>query len=142
MDYIAGVYFLIEGIRDIRRKQIHPGICLCFGIFGLIGSIVQGRGGMSLFMAGLPGCICLMISLCSRQAIGYGDGIFLCGLGMIYTLEEMVFMCMIALFLAGTTGLVLLVVFQRNGKNEIPFVPFLFAGWILLQMIRKMKGVS
>ena len=140
MDYIAGVYFLIEGIRDIKRKEIAPGVCFSIGILGCICSLLQGRDGMSFLLAEIPGCICLLISVCTRQAVGYGDGIFLCGLGMLYPLEEIVFICTSALVIAGITGLILLVVFQRNGKYEIPFVPFLFVGWILLQIIRKING--
>ena len=83
-------------------------------------------------MAFIPGAVCLVMGYCTRQAIGYGDAILLCSLGMLYSLQEILFICMTAVTLAGIVGLVLLVVFRKSGKYEIPFVPFLLAGWMVL----------
>ena len=86
---------------------------------------------MNVFCAVFPGILCLFIAKITQEAIGYGDGILLCGLGCVYSLEEILRVCMIASFLGGIAAIVLLVCFGKRGNYEIPFVPFLFMGWFV-----------
>jgi leader peptidase (prepilin peptidase)/N-methyltransferase len=81
-------------------------------------------------MALIPGIICLFLGFCTRQAVGYGDGILLCALAMLYRLEDLLCILMIAILSAGITGLFFLIVLKKRGTYEIPFVPFLFVGWL------------
>lgn len=132
MKIMAGICLLIQSIWDIRAKKISLWISLCFGGCSLVYSIYCGRNWMEFVIALVPGVICFVIGYCTKESIGYGDAILLCALGMLYTFEEVLLICMTALILAGMVGLILLVVFRKNGKYEIPFVPFLLAGWIIL----------
>ena len=130
MHIMAGVCLLIQGLWDIRTKEIPTWISLGLGICGLLYSLCCHREWMSLLLALIPGVICLILGGCTRQAVGYGDGILLCALAMLYTLEELLTFFTLAILLAGMAGLFLLVVFRKKGTYEIPFVPFLFAGWL------------
>ena len=87
---------------------------------------------MEYIYAFIPGLICFLLGYWTKESIGYGDAGLLCALGMLYSFENIVFICMTAVVLAGITGLILLVVFHKNGKYEIPFVPFLWMGWLFL----------
>jgi len=142
MDIFTGVYLLIEGLRDFRTKEISLWGSLGVGLVGLLYSISVGRAWTSIILAEIPGIICLLISFCTRQSVGYGDGILLCSLGMLYTFEDLLIICTIAIGFAGLMGLVLLVVFRKSGKYEIPFVPFLFIGWFLFYGTRLVNGGS
>ena len=132
MDIFTGVYLLIEGLRDFRTKEISLWGSLGVGFVGLLYSISVERAWMSIILAEIPGIICLLISFCTRQSVGYGDGI----------LEDLLIICTIAIGFAGLMGLVLLVVFRKSGKYEIPFVPFLFIGWFLFYGTRLVNGGS
>ena len=123
MKIMAGVCLLIQSIWDIRTKRIPLWISLCFGGCSFFYSICCKRTWMEFLMAFIPGAVCLVMGYCTRQAIGYGDAILLCSLGMLYSLQEILFICMTAVTLAGIVGLVLLVVFRKSGKYEIPFAP-------------------
>ena len=45
------------------------------------------------------------------------------------------------IFFAGIVGFILLIMFRKSGKFEIPFVPFLFLAWIIIQVIHLAGGV-
>ena len=140
MDFIVGMFLLIEGIQDFRAKRISLWRGLCFGMLGLGISIISDRPWSNVIWAEVPGLICIIISYCSRQAIGYGDGFLLCMLGTFYEIGEVLFILFVAMGFAGILGLVLLVLFQKNGKQEIPFVPFLFVGWFIFHGITWING--
>lgn len=139
MDIMAGVCLFIQGIWDIRTKEIPLWVSLCLGVCSFLYSLCCQREWVSICLALIPGIVCLGIGYCTRQAVGYGDGILLCALGMLYSVEELLDICIIATTLGGLVGLVLLVIFKKNGSYEIPFVPFLFTGW-LLQYVGKLAG--
>lgn len=66
----------------------------------------------------------------SRGTVGVGDGWILAALGTLLSTEIYVQMlCMGLFFAAGWSG-VLLAVFGKSRKTEIPLVPFLLAGYI------------
>lgn len=141
MKIMAGICLLIQSIWDIRTKEIPLWVSLCFGGCSFVYSVCCGRTWVEFLLALLPGLICFILGYCTRQAIGYGDAILLCSLGMLYSLHELIFICMTAVILGGITGLILLVVLKKNGRYEIPFVPFLFVGWICL-FIENVSGAS
>lgn len=131
MNVMAGICLLIQGLWDIRTKEIPSWISFGLGICGLLYSLCCHREWSCFCLALIPGVICLFWGFCTRQAVGYGDGILLCSLAMLYTLEEVLSIFMLAIFFAGIVGLLLLVVFRKKKTFEIPFVPFLFVGWLV-----------
>ena len=60
---------------------------------------------------------------------------------MLYSLEDLMQVLLIAVSFAGIMGGILLIVFRKNGKYEIPFVPFLFLGWLVSQGLNVVGGV-
>ena len=130
MDVMAGIYLFVQSILDIRNKAIPLWISLGFGGISFFYSLYVQRTWSSLIYATLSGVLCLLLGYCTKEAIGYGDGILLCALAALYSLEEIMNVVVIACSIAGVVGLILLVIFHKNGKYEIPFVPFLFLGWL------------
>ncbi len=139
MNLMAGICLLIQGVWDLRTKEIPTWVSLGLGICSFLYSVCSQRDWICMILALLPGAICLLIGYVTRQAVGYGDGILLCALGMLYSLEEVLDICIIASLIAGIVGLVLLVVFKKKGSYQIPFVPFLFLGW-MLQYVTDLAG--
>lgn len=141
MDIMAGICLLIQSVWDIRTKKIPLWISLCFGGCSFLYSIGCHRDWLGFLFALVPGVVCFVLGYWTREAIGYGDAMLLCALGMLYSLEEILFICVAAVMLAGVAGLILLIVFQKNGKYQIPFVPFLWMGWLVLFAANGMGGV-
>ena len=139
MNLMAGVCLLIQGIWDVRTKEIPTCISLGLGICGFLYSVCCYRNWSCFCMALIPGIICLFLGFCTRQAVGYGDGILLCALAMLYKLEDLLYILMIAILFAGVIGLCLLVFLKKKGTYEIPFVPFLFVGWLCFYGVRMVE---
>ena len=131
MEVMAGICLCIQSIWDIKTKEIPLWISLGFGSCSFLYSISCQREWNSFVWSILPGVLCLCLSVCTREAIGFGDGILLCAFAMLYSIEELMKMIIIAIIFAGIFGLLLMVCFHKSGKYEIPFVPFLFLGWIV-----------
>lgn len=77
----------------------------------------------------VPGLVCLGLGWLTKEGIGYGDGLMLLCLGCFLSLQQLLSVCLSALTLAGIAAMLLLLVFHKGRKTEIPFVPFLLAGY-------------
>lgn len=133
MEVMAGVCLFIQSIWDIKRKEIPLWISLGLGGCSFFYSLCCQRAWSSFLLALIPGVLCLVVAFLTKQAIGYGDGILLCALAMLYPLEELVEFVFIAVFVAGMVGLMIIIVFRKNRTYEIAFVPFLFLAWLFVQ---------
>mgnify|MGYP003299792499 CR=1 FL=1 len=125
---IIMLVMLVHSITDIRYKKV-MGQLILLGIF--VGIIFQGRDiwngtwEYAQIVALCPGILCLVLAKITKEAIGYGDGMILFMLGFFYKWETLCVIVMEACMLAAVVALVLLTVFRKNRKYEIPFVPFL-----------------
>ena len=122
---------MIQGLWDYRQRLIPTRVSVVAGIIGVVISWITERSLIDFIVACLPGILCLCIARLTNQVIGYGDGIVLCSLGTICSLEEILHILMMAFFWGGVVAIVLLVIFRKKGNYEIPFVPFLFIGWLV-----------
>ena len=127
----AGVFLMIKGFWDLKYKRIPLHTTLVGGAIGLICLMIEKRTQFTFLYSFLPGIVLLLLGKLSKGAIGYGDGIVVLTLGLFCKGNELLMILLLALVFAGVVGLVLLVVFKKKGKYEIPFVPFLFLGWII-----------
>jgi leader peptidase (prepilin peptidase)/N-methyltransferase len=135
---ILGVLLLICTIQDLTKKRVYLwvigiGSALTFICLPFIEklSVANCIGGLAV------GLVTLMISKMTDGKIGVGDGILLCvtgiGLGFWNNLE----LFGIALFLAAVISIFLLLSRIVDRKKSIPFIPFLFAGYLIIVFISK-----
>lgn len=142
MDTVIGLMLLGCGLQDIYRKKI--GLWLVIAGGALISICIPFCDSVSLYSrAGgvAVGAVVILISLATRGKIGFGDGLLLCatglGLGFWGNLE----LFSIALLLAAIISILLLIFRLADRKKAIPFVPFLFSGYIFL-FIANLKGAA
>ena len=119
MEIVVGIALFVQSVWDIRTKELPLRISIFLGICGLGYSIYMRRDLWEIIFALIPGVLCLVMGYITKQAIGYGDGILLCALGMWYSSEVLIVMFMMALICAAVVGLALLVIFQKSGKYEL-----------------------
>lgn len=127
-----GILLFVTAIQDLRSKHISNWIILagaaliCIGIPFTHSLTLMERGLGTLVGAGV-----ILISKATGGKIGMGDGLLLCitgmGLGLWGNLELFV----LSLFAAAIVSILLLIARLANRKTSIPFVPFLFLGYIL-----------
>ncbi|MDF2905078.1 MAG: putative rane protein [Herbinix sp.] len=130
---ILGAMLLCCAIQDLRNKKVTLWV-LIIGAVLTVGCLpfahnlsIAGRiGGLAVGLA------VVLLSKVTEGKIGMGDGILLCisglSLGFWCNLE----LFGIALLLAAMLSILLLILRRVNRKQSIPFVPFLFVGYLIL----------
>lgn len=134
-----GITLALQGYWDIRYQQIPAYVTLLSGGFGLLMSVYMGRAWVDILFGVLPGLVCLGIAKLTREAIGYGDGLLLCAMGLYIPYDEVLVIGMIACSLCGIWALMCFLSRRKSGKDTLPFVPFLLGAWIIY--VFDQKGV-
>lgn len=128
---IAGVVLSLQCYWDIRYKEIPTIVSIFAGVVGLVIHLTIENDLQNMLIAFVPGIVCLFCCMVTKESVGYGDAILLIAMGCLYSCEELVFICSVALVTAAVVSMVLCIGFHKKGNYEIPFVPFLWLGWLL-----------
>lgn len=111
---------------DIRMKKIPVSGVLISGILAVLYILAGGNAAVSYFSGCmLPGMVFLLLSLITKERIGYGDGAAMMVLGLWTGGTFCIITVFISIFLSGIYALCLLIT-GRN-KTLIPYMPFLLA---------------
>ena len=134
MDIASGIMLGILGgfgIYDLLYKKIPIRAVVVFGV-SVLGYRVYAGAGIGELLAGLvPGAMLLLTSFCTKESIGYGDGMVLCVLGIFLGIRRSLAVFGMALVFAALSAIILLALKKAGRKTELPFLPCLFAGYLL-----------
>ena len=123
----------IMSVEDIRKKGIKRLWLIGLGIVGLIFTIADAEVlCVSLLLRFVPGVVFVLLAWATREQIGMGDALLILVMGWYLNAIELVDVCLLAFFIAGLVALVLLVVIKKSKKFELPMVPFIFAGYVVM----------
>ena len=110
---ICLIFMTICVITDIRKKEI-PVI------------VVALSGGCLLFLG-----------LCTKESIGYGDGLAAMAVGMWIGWKGCIIAMISGFLLSSICALALLICKKVRGKSRIPFLPFLAVGLGVFYVVGK-----
>lgn len=123
----------IMSVEDIRKKEIRRVWLLVLGVAGVLLMVVGGGlRGMADLAGFIPGMLCLLVAWMTKEQLGWGDAILILVMGCYLDAIALMNVCMIAFAIAGFAALVLIVVVKKSKKYELPLVPFLLTGYVLL----------
>lgn len=133
---MAGVFLGIASIWDVKSMRI-PIWFLWLGLFSSLVSgaytIFSGREIWNQWLAGgIPGGISLLLSLGTREQIGYGDGVVLLTVGWMLGVKAGVLISILGLACSFLVSVGVLVCKRGNRSTRLPFVPFLMVGYMLV----------
>ena len=137
LELISKVVLLLflggAAIQDYRKREL-PVIYIGIGFgIGLILRLVIGEPTvLELLLGSLVGAVFLLISRLSREAIGYGDSLMIIATGASLGIIDNVLLMLCALLLAALFSIGLLILKKYKRKDEIPFLPFLLGGYVIL----------
>ena len=130
---LLGILLLFCSVQDLWRRKIYlwmlgaGAACtlVCLPFCERL-TVLSRIGGL------LIGLTIILISKITAGKIGMGDGILLCvtGLGLGFWANMELFG--IALCLAAVLSIFLMILRLVDHKKSIPFIPFLFAGYLIL----------
>ncbi|MCM1251322.1 MAG: prepilin peptidase [Clostridium sp.] len=126
------VFLGICAVFDIRKKEI-PLILAAAGIITATGAAIWRIKSGEAFVAQilfslLPGIFFLAVSRCTKEKVGYGDGVLLLIIGLMTGFYRCFFGLCVGLFLSACCGLFLLLIHKAVKESRIPFAPFLTVG--------------
>lgn len=124
------IFLLFSSFLDIRKREISLWITAVYGLAGITYSIRTGRNVIDFLIPLSVGMFILACSILTRGQIGMGDGWLLLALGCMLRMESYIQMACIGMLLAAVCSGVLMLVFRKNRKTEIPLVPFLLLGYV------------
>lgn len=154
------LFFIFNSILDIKDRKVSLGSCVFIGVIGvsiLLYDISCGlyADNMNMFCAGMFdgtlggfGNICvflIMMLLCrcilgilvifagykGLFSIGGGDGMVIMTIGIFQGVMGTIRIVFWGLFLSAILGICLMIAGKVKRNTELPFVPFLFLGYIL-----------
>ena len=124
------LFLLFSSFLDIRKREISIPVTLLFGLAGVVYSVRTGRTMTDYLIPLGIGILILGGSVLTRGQVGMGDGWMLLALGCMLRMECYIQMACIGMLLAAAYSGVLMLVFRKNRKTEIPLVPFLLLGCV------------
>ena len=124
------LFLLFSSFLDIRKREISMPVTLLFGLAGVVYSVRSGRTKTDYLIPLGIGILILGGSVLTRGQVGMGDGWMLLALGCMLRMECYIQMACIGMLLAAAYSGVLMLVFRKNRKTEIPLVPFLLLGYV------------
>lgn len=117
------LYAAVLALYDIKNKKLPLVLCIGFLLEGIVCMLIKKTEIAAL----IPGAILCIISFLSRGSLGIGDGIVTIAIGMHIGLEKTIYALCIAFVISSIYGAVLFVI-KKNGKYEMPFIPFICTG--------------
>ena len=126
------IFLSVCTIFDIRKKEI-PLVLAGAGMMAAVGLTVWRIGNGTIFAAQillslLPGLFFLFTGWCTKEKVGYGDGILLLITGVMVGFKQCFTGLCISLVLSAFFGVLLLFLHKAQKNSRIPFVPFLTMG--------------
>lgn len=124
-----------NSVMDLRRKEISLMVTAACGVSGGILRMVEGLAWKDFFLALVPGVICLMLVFATKEQVGFGDAWVLLATGCCVNASDLFTAMWLSMTGLSLVALFLYVVLQKNGRFEIPFVPFILAGILCTRSI-------
>lgn len=120
----------INSMLDIWKRQISLMVTMAAACFGIGLSVSEGRLWNEIILAFVPGGICMLIAYVTKEAIGYGDVWVILALGCFFSFEKVIIICSVSFGVICMVGLCCFLVLHNKRRYELPFVPFLFVGYL------------
>lgn len=128
---IEGLFLGLGSYFDLKDRRIPEELFLIFGGLGLLCHFLgNDRSICSVLIGVLPGLLCLLVGRLTNEAIGYGDGIGFCILGLFREFFRLLPLAFCAFCLCAVFGMWKMLVKKRGSTETMPFYPFLFLAWI------------
>lgn len=136
MGILAGMFLLVGSIYDGKTLTLPVWLLILGGFEGIISGVYLLISGSfrwwEMLWALLPGGISLLLAWATGQQLGYGDGWVLLILGGCLGPEKILWVWMLGLIGSFLVSVVLLVLGKATKSTRLPFVPFLFLGYLLV----------
>ena len=121
-------------VFDIKRKKIPVYMLIVLAAAGIISNFTVGEFDIEKrIIAMLPGMILLIVSMITKQQIGYGDGMIILIMGLYIDIDDILSIVLSSFLLSSIAAIILMTVFKKKKNFEMAFSPFLLIGFGLVK---------
>ena len=121
-------------VFDIKRKKISVYMLIILAAAGIISNFTVGEFDIEKrIIAMLPGMILLIVSMITKQQIGYGDGMIILIMGLYIDIDDILSIVLSSFLLSSIAAIILMTVFKKKKNFEMAFSPFLLIGYGLVK---------
>ena len=121
-------------VFDIKRKKIPVYMLIILAATGIISNFTVGEFDIEKrIIAMLPGMILLIVSMITKQQIGYGDGMIILIMGLYIDIDDILSIVLSSFLLSSIAAIILMTVFKKKKNFEMAFSPFLLIGYGLVE---------
>lgn len=130
-NWVIFLQLVICSVSDLRKRTLPILFLLILSVTVLGFAIFGGSVGVRLRVGGaFLGILFLLISKCTKEAIGYGDSWLILLLGIQLGYLEAIGVLFAASLLAGVASLFFLWKCNWKRNTSLPFVPFLSISYL------------
>lgn len=128
---ICTILFLaFNSWKDIRHRRVSLWTAAIFAMIGIGNMIWEDRLNAEILPVIGIGAGLFAFSIATGGGLGMGDCWIVAALGLLIEPGELFMTLCIGLCLAAVWAGILLIFFAKNRKTEIPFIPFIFLGYL------------
>lgn len=121
-------------VFDIKRKKIPVYMLIILAAAGIISNFTVGEFDIEKrIIAMLPGMILLIVSMITKQQIGYGDGMIILIMGLYIDIDDILSIVLSSFLLSSIAAIILMTVFKKKKNFEMAFSTFLLIGYGLVK---------
>ena len=130
------LFYGLTSFDDLKTKQVRVFEIVSFAIFGIVLNIVAPLNSMqSIIAAVFVGIVLYIFSILSKEKIGKGDALIVMVSGLYLGFTNVMILLWISSLLALIFGLITIKKLKVDSNYEIPFVPFLMSGFLIMYAI-------
>jgi len=134
--------YSITAFDDYRTRSIRVMEIIVFAIIGIIMNIVAPRYTVLSVAGGVGvGVVMLAFSILSKEKIGKGDALIVMVSGLYLGFMNTLVLVWFSSILAAIFGLITLRKYDNYREAELPFVPFILIGYMILFTIKSFGGI-
>lgn len=121
-------------VFDIKKKKIPVYMLIILAAVGITSNFTMGEFNIEKrIIAMLPGIIMIMVSMVTKQQIGYGDGLLILIMGLYINIDDILSIVLSAFLVSSVFAIILMTVFKKKKNFEMAFSPFLLIGYGLVK---------
>lgn len=128
--FLAGV-----SAEDIRTRKVPGELLIMMAVLAASYQIWMKELTWKSVLGGFGmGILFLFISYITREALGYGDSILICILGIFVGAAELIEILVLAWMGVAVVSMILLIKRKNSRKTAVPFIPFLLMGYCIVSI--------
>lgn len=133
---IVAAILVLCSVSDIKTREIGILMPPAIALVAIVDCLIRGRLAEGIVTSIVVFAVLMIISLVSKQAIGYGDVALLSACAVLMPAASVMLMVSSAMLIASVLTLAVIAVRRVKGKNtkeklSVPFVPYITAGFLL-----------